>query len=97
MFEMSFPSLQQNNTFNKKTKSRILSHFLNLPPLTLQSNTFNIRRKLTSGVIVQDLPSPDPTSKGSTYEERSHVVIFSTQVYQYEVLTPSKGLHAWAA
>ena len=71
-------------------KMRILSHSSNLhPPPTLQSNPFNIWRKLS-------LPPRPYKAKGSTYKERWHV-FFPTQVYLYGVLIPFKGLHAWAA
>ena len=47
-------------------------------------------------VILETYPPPTLQAKGSTYEERWHV-LFPTQVYLYGVLTPFEVLHAWAA
>ena len=97
MFKLSFPSRTTKQYVQQRKSRDISSHFSILPPTTrLQSNKFNIWKNMRCRVILETYPPPTLQAKGSTYEERWHV-LFPTQVYLYGVLTPFKGLHAWAA
>ena len=93
---MLFLPLQQNNTLNewRACASGVIFEFL--PPFYPTTQYVQHMKQIDMSSHSWNLPPQPYKAKGSTYEERWHV-LFPTQVYLYGVLTPFEVLHAWAA